>query len=163
MSAHPQLPPGNRSRAALGLTAAAALGRFELQQCQRCSAIQYPPREACHRCLSSELEWTLQPGLGRLIAQTTLYHSYERFFQERLPWRLGLVRLEGGPTVVVHLHSRVPAPPTAVQVTARLDQSGQAVLIAIMPGEEEAMNDDPNIREIIWAGRMGPEGPSEGG
>jgi uncharacterized OB-fold protein len=163
LSAHPPLPPGKRSRAALGLTAAAALGRFELQRCQQCSAIQYPPREACHRCLSSELEWTLQPGLGRLIAQTTLYHSYERFFRERLPWRLGLVRLEGGPTVVAHLHSRVPAPPAAVQVTARLDQSGQAVLVAIMPGGEEAMNDDPNIREIMWAGRPGPQGPSAGG
>jgi len=53
-----------------------------------------------------ELEWTLQPG-WRADAQTTLYHSHERFFQERLPWRLGLVRLEGGPTVVAHLHSRV--------------------------------------------------------
>src|ERR1700722_8123158 len=163
MSAHPPLPPGKRSRAALGLTAAAALGRFELQQCQRCSAIQYPPRGGLSRFLSSELEWTPQPGLGRLLAQTTLYHSHERFFQERLPWRLGLVRLQGGPTVVAHLHSSVPAPPTAVRVTARLDQSGQAVLIAIMPGREEAMNDDPNIREIIWAGRPGPPGTSEGG
>jgi hypothetical protein len=50
-----------------------------------------------------------------------------------------------------------------VQVTARLDQSGQAVLIAVMPGGEEAMNDDPNIREIMWAGRTGPGGLSEGG
>jgi hypothetical protein len=29
----PTLPPGGRSRVALGLTAAAALGRFELQTC----------------------------------------------------------------------------------------------------------------------------------
>jgi uncharacterized OB-fold protein len=164
MSAHPPLPPGKRSRAALELTAAAALGRFELQQCQRCSAIQYPPREVCHRCLSPELEWTLQAGLGRLIAQTTLHHSHEPFFRERLPWRLGLVRLEGGPSVVAHLHCRVPAPPAAVQVTARLDQSGQAVLIAMLPGAEEAMNDDPNIRGIMWAGgRPGPHGTSAGG
>jgi uncharacterized OB-fold protein len=145
---HLPLPPGKRSRVSLGLTAAAALGRFELQRCQRCSAIQYPPREACHRCLSSELEWTLQPGAGQLIAQTRLHHSYEPYFRARLPWRLGLVRLDSGPTVVAHLHIGVPAPPAAVQVTARLDQSGQAVLIAITPGDEEAMNDDPHIREL---------------
>ena len=30
----PTLPPAARSRVALGLTAAAALGRFELQQCR---------------------------------------------------------------------------------------------------------------------------------
>jgi uncharacterized OB-fold protein len=146
---HPPLPPAKRSRVALGLTAAAAHGRFELQRCTKCSAIQYPPREACHRCLASELEWTPRSGQGQLIAQTTLYHSNELYFRERLPWRLGLVRLDDGPTVVTHLHSRVPAPPAAVQVTARLDQSGQAVLIAIIAGGEEAMNDDPHIRELI--------------
>ena len=53
------LPPGSRSRAALGLTAAAALGRFELQVCATCKAVQYPPREICHVCLGDELIWTL--------------------------------------------------------------------------------------------------------
>ena len=43
-----QLPPWARSRVALGLTAAAAEGRFELQVCARCGRTQYPPREACH-------------------------------------------------------------------------------------------------------------------
>ena len=49
----PTLPPAARSRVALGLTAAAALGRFELQQCRDCGTVQYPPREACQKCLSS--------------------------------------------------------------------------------------------------------------
>ena len=47
------LPPWARGRTALGMTAAAAEGRFELQVCQRCGAVQYPPRDACHRCLSA--------------------------------------------------------------------------------------------------------------
>ena len=50
------LPPWARGRTALGMTAAAAEGRFELQVCQRCGAVQYPPREACHRCLSPRAE-----------------------------------------------------------------------------------------------------------
>ena len=159
----PTLPPDRRSRVALGLVRAAAQGKLELQCCAACGTVQYPPREACVRCLSAELEWTLMSGRGELVSETMLRHSQELFFRERVPWRLGLVRLEGGPTVVTHLHSRVPAPPTAVQVTARLDQSGQAVLIAIMPGREEAMNDDPNIRELTWAGRTGPQGTTRGG
>ena len=53
----PTLPPWARSRIALGLTAAAALGRFELQQCADCGTVQYPPREACHVCLSARLPW----------------------------------------------------------------------------------------------------------
>ena len=60
------LPPFARGRTALGMTAAAAEGRFELQVCQRCQAVQYPPRDACHRCLSSQLDWTAQGGEGVL-------------------------------------------------------------------------------------------------
>jgi NAD(P)-dependent dehydrogenase (short-subunit alcohol dehydrogenase family)/uncharacterized OB-fold protein len=142
------LPPFKRSRVALRLTAAAALGRFELQRCRRCSAVQYPPREACHRCLSDDLEWRLQAGTGQLIAQTRLFHSHELYFRQRLPWRVGLVRLDAGPTVVAHLHSSLTAVPAAVQVTARLDRAGQAALIACAPGEDISMTDDPIIREM---------------
>ncbi len=85
----PLLPPGARSRAALGLTAAAALGRFELQVCGHCATVQYPPREACHRCLSDRLHWREQSGLGELISTTTVNHSHDLFFRERAPWRLG--------------------------------------------------------------------------
>ena len=66
----PTLPPAARSRVALGLTAAAALGRFELQQCAVCGTVQYPPREACQRCLSIELAWKPQSGEGELLAKS---------------------------------------------------------------------------------------------
>ena len=104
------LPPWARGRTALGMTAAAAEGRFELQVCQRCRAVQYPPRDACHRCLSPQLKWTAQTGAGALLSETVLHHSNDPFYRERLPWRLGLVRLDAGPTVIVHLHGDVPSP-----------------------------------------------------
>src|SRR5580698_7994473 len=96
----PTLPPGLRSRVALGLTAAAARGRLELQVCRDCGAVQYPPREACRVCLSRRLDWRAQHGGGELVSETTLRHSHELFFRERMPWRLGLVRLDCGPVVV---------------------------------------------------------------
>jgi len=140
------LPPFARGRTALGLTSAAAEGRFELQVCQRCAAVQYPPRDACYRCLSAQLEWTPQGGAGELISETVLHHSNDPFYRERLPWRLGLVRLDAGPTVIVHLHGDVAAPPPCrggepppssrevrVHVGARLDRAGAAVLIGFPP------------------------------
>ena len=63
----PTLPPGGRSRTALAMTAAAAEGRFALQVCKECAAVQYPPREACHRCLSVKLQWRTQGGEGELL------------------------------------------------------------------------------------------------
>ena len=130
------------------MTAAAAEGRFELQQCDDCGAVQYPPREACHRCLSVQLKWREQSGEGELLSQTTLAHSNDLFFRERLPWRLGLVRLDAGVTLMLHLHGDVPDAPARVKVGARLDRAGQAVLIAFPSEETPNMADDPMLREM---------------
>jgi len=150
----PTLPPAARSRVALGLTAAAALGRFELQQCRDCGAVQYPPREACQRCLSIRLAWKSQSGQGELLAATVLHHSNDLFFRERLPWRLGLVKLDNGPTVVAHLHAAVPAAPAAVRVSVRLDRAGQAVLVAQPDKETSDMAEDRQLREFTCDPRL---------
>ncbi len=142
------LPPGNRGRVALGLTAAAAEGRFELQTCADCGAVQYPPREACCKCLSARLRWREQSGEGQLISTTTLHHSNDLFFRERLPWRLGLVHLDAGPSVMVHLHGEVADTPGPVRVGARLDRAGQAVLIGFPREGSEHMADDKMLREM---------------
>jgi NAD(P)-dependent dehydrogenase (short-subunit alcohol dehydrogenase family)/uncharacterized OB-fold protein len=144
----PLLPPSMRSRAALGLTAAAALGRFELQVCADCGAVQYPPREVCHRCLSDRLRWRGQSGLGELLATTTVRHSHDPFFRERVPWRLGMVRLDVGPTLIVHLHGGCAPPPSRVRVGARLDKSGQGVLVAFPIDEVPNMADDRQLRDM---------------
>jgi NAD(P)-dependent dehydrogenase (short-subunit alcohol dehydrogenase family)/uncharacterized OB-fold protein len=141
----PTLPPGARSRAALGLTAAAALGRFELQQCKDCGTVQYPPREACQKCLSPRLPWKGQRSGGDLISETKLHHSNDLFFRERLPWRLGLVKLDVGPTVVAHLHESVK---DRVSVRAMLDRAGQAVLAAVPEKEAVNMAEDRQLREF---------------
>jgi NAD(P)-dependent dehydrogenase (short-subunit alcohol dehydrogenase family)/uncharacterized OB-fold protein len=142
------LPPWSRGRVALGLTAAAAEGRFELQVCEQCQAVQYPPREACHRCLSPQLKWRAQAGEGTLLGETRLHHSNDLFFRERLPWRLGLVQLDAGPTVIVHLHGEVGNAPMRVKVGARLDRAGQAVLIGFPIEGSEHMADDSMLREM---------------
>ena len=144
----PLLPPLARSRVALALTAAAALGRFELQVCRDCGTVQYPPREACHRCLSATLDWKLQSGEGELISATTLYHSHSEFFRERLPWRLGMVRLDAGPTVIAHLPGDVPAAPTRVRVGVRLDRAGLAALIAF-PSEATSTIASTTMTSIV--------------
>lgn len=144
----PLLPPWPRSRAALGLTAAATLGRFELQRCADCGAVQYPPREACHNCLGTDLPWRPQEGGGELIAETTIHHSNDSFFRERLPWRLGMIKLDVGPTVVAHLHGGCAPAPARVVVDVRLDKASQGVLIAFPPEEVSNMADDRQLREM---------------
>ena len=142
------LPPWGRSRVAMGLTVAAAEGRFELQVCDDCGATQYPPREACHVCVSPRLRWRHQGGEGELLACTTLHHSNDLFFRERLPWRLGLVHLDTGPTLMVHLHGDVKEAGQRVKVGARLDRAGRAVVIGFPASETDNMADDKMLREM---------------
>jgi len=151
----PTLPPGGRSRAALRLTAAAAEGRFELQHCFECATVQYPPRAVCVNCLSHRLEWREVSGAGDLIADTKLHHSNELYYRERVPLRLGTVKLDAGPVALAHLH-RDCAAPSRVTVRAHLDKSGQAVLIAL-PEDPVDRNDsmlremtsDPKFRNVL--------------
>ncbi len=142
------LPPWARGRVALGITAAAAEGRFELQVCDACGTTQYPPRSACVQCLSSQMSWREQSGEGELLSDTTLHHSNDLFFRERLPWRLGFVRLDTGPTMMVHLHGEVGPAPRRVRVGARLDRAGQAVLIGFPMEGSAHMADDKMLREM---------------
>jgi len=142
----PTLPPGARSRAALRLTAAAAEGRLELQHCFDCATVQYPPRAACQKCLSHRLEWRETDGAGELISDTVLHHSNELYYRARVPLRLGLVRLDAGPSLLAHLHGDCAS--GRVRVRAQLDRSGQAVLVALPPQDTTNMADDPMLREM---------------
>jgi len=164
----PTLPPMARSRAALGLTAAAAEGRFALQVCAECGTVQYPPRDACCSCLSTELPWQEVSPKGTLIAETRIRATTNLYFRDRLPWRTGTVRLDAGPSVICHVHGDC-ARGARVTLWNRLDRAGQGVLIA-MPEERtpnmqddpqlRAMSSDPKHRRVLIADGRNPNAPA---
>jgi short-subunit dehydrogenase/uncharacterized OB-fold protein len=141
------LPPLLRSRAALGLTAAAAEGRFALQHCTECGTVQYPPRDACCACLSVALDWRETEAGGVIQAETRIHASPDPYFRERLPWRQGSIRLDAGPVAIAHLHRDV-ARGDRVRLALKLDKAGQGVLIALPETRTEAMEDDPALRAL---------------
>jgi short-subunit dehydrogenase/uncharacterized OB-fold protein len=143
----PVLPPVSRSRASLGLGVMAAQGRFGLQVCVECEAVQYPPRDACLKCLSSELNWQDVSPYGTILAETTIRVSPEPYFRERMPWRMGLVKLNAGPMLNCHLHGEVGRG-NNVQMALKLDKAGQGVLIALPLEGSENMQDDPTLRAM---------------
>ena len=144
----PTLPPHTRSRVALGLTAAAARGALELQVCRDCGSVQYPPREVCRACLSSRLIWRPHDGECELLAETVLRAAQELYFRERLPWRIGIVRLEGGANVVAYVHDSVSPAPCRVRVEAALDRAGQVALVAVPSDRRADLSADPKLREM---------------
>jgi NAD(P)-dependent dehydrogenase (short-subunit alcohol dehydrogenase family)/uncharacterized OB-fold protein len=143
----PTLPPHARSRSALGLTVAAAEGRFALQVCSECEYVSYPPRDICPRCWSDDLRWKDLPDGGTLLAETTLHTSINTYFRERMPWRIGTVQMDAGPSALVHLHGDV-AKHGRVRLIMRTDKSGQGVLFALPDKETANMADDRQLRTL---------------
>jgi NAD(P)-dependent dehydrogenase (short-subunit alcohol dehydrogenase family)/uncharacterized OB-fold protein len=143
----PLYPQSVRSRTALGLTAAAAQGRFELQTCSDCKTIFYPPRDACPNCLSPRVPFAPVDNRGTVLAETTIRTSTDPYFRERTPWRAGLTRLDAGPVVLSHLHGDV-AEGARVRLDLKLDKGGAPVLIALPEKDTPNMADDPQLREM---------------
>jgi NAD(P)-dependent dehydrogenase (short-subunit alcohol dehydrogenase family)/uncharacterized OB-fold protein len=143
----PASPPRPRSRKSHGFTRAAAEGRFMLQRCDACGSFCYPAREACPSCLSSGLAFVDAPRRGMLLAETTARVPSDVYFRERAPWRVGLVKMDCGPTIVTHLHADC-AEGAPVRMSFQLDKSGQAVAFARPEGETPNMADDRQWREM---------------
>jgi NAD(P)-dependent dehydrogenase (short-subunit alcohol dehydrogenase family)/uncharacterized OB-fold protein len=141
------LPPFARSRKGIAFTTAAAEGRFRLQKCAACAQVCYPPREACPKCWCSDLPWTDLPEGGRLLTESTLRTSFNAYFRERMPWRIGTIQLDAGPVVLAHIHGDV-AERARVRMIARTDTSGQGVLMALPEQETPNMADDRQLHTL---------------
>ena len=121
----PLLPQGIRSRTAHGLTLAAAEGRFALPKCSDCGAIHYPPRDACPKCLSARIAFADVSPAGKLAAETTVRISPDVYFRERMPWRIGTGVMEGGPSIVAHLHGDVTEGDVGEASLQLVDEGGE--------------------------------------
>ena len=108
---------------------------MRLQRCTACGTVQYPSRELCFACLADTLDWRVTDAEpGEVLAHSVLHHSHEQAFGALLPLRVGLVRLDVGPTAVCFLAEGCCAG-TRVSVTAHLDSEGRAVLSASVATE----------------------------
>jgi NAD(P)-dependent dehydrogenase (short-subunit alcohol dehydrogenase family)/uncharacterized OB-fold protein len=143
----PTLPPAMRSRAAVGLAVAAAEGRFALQHCAECGAVQYPPRDACRACLSDALTWQDTDPSATVLAETRVNASPDPYFRERLPWRMGSVKMAAGPVVLAHLTEGVERG-DRVTLELRLDRAGQGVMTALPLERSPTMEEDPALRAM---------------
>jgi uncharacterized OB-fold protein len=96
--------------------------------------VQYPQRGFCGNCLSAQVAPGPVPATGRLLSWTLLHASSDPRFRERGPWRIGLVALDRGPVLFVHLGADV-ATGQQVEVEAVARPSSPSVWLAWKAGE----------------------------
>jgi uncharacterized protein len=89
-------------------------GRLSTTRCPRDGELHWPPRTACPRCHSEELEWVDLPGSGRIYAFSAVLAGAPLGMESEVPFAVGLVDLDGAP---LRLFGRIEgAPWTALRV-----------------------------------------------
>ncbi len=122
------------------------MNELTLQKCADCGAVSWPPRDVCASCWSADLEWRPVSSNGAVLVETTLHSSNETFFRDRLPWRIGIVKLEAGPVAYAHLSAGVAAG-EAARLVACTDWRGRGVLIAL-PAQGGKIENDPKLKDL---------------
>lgn len=96
---------------------------LNLLRCEKCGAIDVPPRYFCPRCGSEVLKESPASGLGSIYTYTTIWVAAEAFKQQ-VPFDVAVVELEEG-----------------VKVTARIDRKSQQPLQIGQPVKFSRKND----------------------
>jgi uncharacterized OB-fold protein len=80
--------------------AAAAAERLEVQKCEGCGALRWPPGPTCPECLRVGGRWTPLSGAGRIWSVAIYEHAFDEAFRDELPYACVLVELAEGPSLI---------------------------------------------------------------
>ena len=80
-----------------------------LQVCADCGQIQYPRREVCRRCLSTQLVEQRVSSSGVVLAQAVLHIGLEEQSGLSLPLQLVTVAVDGGVNLIAVSHDVLSA------------------------------------------------------
>lgn len=72
-------------------------GRLSTTRCPKDDLLLWPPRTACPRCHTEELEWTDLPAGGTIYAFSAVLAGAPLGMEQDVPFSVGLVDLEGVP------------------------------------------------------------------
>ena len=95
------LPPVNAESAPYW--EACAEGRLVLQRCRACGEHQFYPRLVCMACGGDALDWTEASGRGTLQTFTLIRRAVSAAFEADVPYVVGLVELDEGPTMMTNV------------------------------------------------------------
>ena len=70
--------------------------------CQDCKTLMVPPRTTCAGCRGKRLRWTQFSGKGSLESFTVV-HVAPAFLRDKVPYAVGIVKLEEGPMLTARL------------------------------------------------------------
>jgi uncharacterized OB-fold protein len=82
---------------------ALAQGRLELQRCDACRRLRFPPMSTCPLCGSGEYDWERVAARGTLYSWVVTHLAFDASLADDVPYVIGTVELEGGPRLFARL------------------------------------------------------------
>lgn len=96
----------------------AEAGRLTLPYCVQTERPFWPPSPVSPFVTAGAVDWRPHPPEGTLIARVTYRRGFQKAFEARLPYAVGLVELTSGLRLQVHLGE--PDAPQSPQAGARI-------------------------------------------
>lgn len=89
-------------------------------RCKECQAVYLPPRQICLKCQSTEMEWVLMKGEGKLVTFSTIavgtssmvVEGYNRYRH----YCCGIVELDEGLRVSAHILGIDTQDPSSIEI-----------------------------------------------
>lgn len=109
---------------------------LRLQRCRACGKLRFPPGPVCLDCRSSDTEWIVSKGRGRVYSWIVVRHPIPaEIYAEDVPYVVALVELDEGvrmPTNIVGCAPEAVTADMAVEVVF-YDASGAITLPRVRP------------------------------
>ncbi|MFQ6121651.1 MAG: Zn-ribbon domain-containing OB-fold protein [Dehalococcoidales bacterium] len=99
-------------------------------KCQECDTITVPPKMACRKCASTEMEIVELKGKGKIQTFTTVYVASEGRENE-VPYIIVLVELDEGPWIMGNLTGIDPTKATTELIGKRVKMGHK-----VFPGDK---------------------------
>lgn len=77
--------------------------KLEIQRCKKCGKLRWPAAFLCPDCLSSETEMKEMSGDGTLYSYVTFQKAFHPSVQDKVPYTVGVVELEGGVRIISNI------------------------------------------------------------
>jgi len=76
---------------------------LRFQKCKECGHVRWPPSVVCPKCYSSETEWIVSKGKGRVYSFVVYHVAFHPSFRDEVPYVTAIVELQEGPHLLTNI------------------------------------------------------------
>jgi len=77
--------------------------QLKIQRCGNCGAFRLPPSFLCPKCHSSNTEWTVSSGRGRVYSFVVYHKAFHPSFADEVPYVVAIIALDEGPHLITNV------------------------------------------------------------